>query len=381
MNINRHNYEEYFLLYVDNELKQDERIKVESFIQQNPDLVNELEMLKQAVLEDGEIKFESKGLLYKKDEGINLSNYEDYFLLLVDEELNEKNTHEVEKFVLMHPEVQDEFTLLKSVKLEPELLQFKNKQSLYRLEEKKQRRIVPMVWMRMSAAAVILGLIAAMWIFNQNSKINNPEHGIAATTKRNDVQSTHKNADLVDKPVTQSTTNAMTENITEQDLQQEVMGKKRPEAAFKQLASNSGKKQIKQSKALPNQGVVAHNEAFLPEKNSVATNNLPVVERRIEKNDENETTTQPGRLSTYQDDNSFAANSKPEKTASVVSNAFYREIDTNEDERNINIGSGSINKNKIKALFKRAAGFLGKNIDKNDEPASVRVAGFQIKGR
>ena len=37
--INRHNYEEFFLLYVDGELETAQRATVEKFIEQNPDLI------------------------------------------------------------------------------------------------------------------------------------------------------------------------------------------------------------------------------------------------------------------------------------------------------------------------------------------------------
>ena len=65
MNINRHNYEEFFLLYVDNELSAAERNAVELFVQQNPDLGEELQLLEQSVVSHDEIIFEDKQRLLK----------------------------------------------------------------------------------------------------------------------------------------------------------------------------------------------------------------------------------------------------------------------------------------------------------------------------
>ena len=47
MNINHHNYEEYFILYMDNELGSDARRMVEAFVQQHPELKGELDLLLQ----------------------------------------------------------------------------------------------------------------------------------------------------------------------------------------------------------------------------------------------------------------------------------------------------------------------------------------------
>ena len=50
MNINRDNYEEFFVLYIDKELNAAERAAVDAFLNQHPDLRTEFEMLQETVL-------------------------------------------------------------------------------------------------------------------------------------------------------------------------------------------------------------------------------------------------------------------------------------------------------------------------------------------
>jgi hypothetical protein len=69
MHINRHTYEEFFLLYADNELDPTEKISVEEFVQQNPDLAEEFNLILETVIQpDESIFFENKELLLKEEE-------------------------------------------------------------------------------------------------------------------------------------------------------------------------------------------------------------------------------------------------------------------------------------------------------------------------
>lgn len=68
MNINRHTYEEFFLLYVDNELNEGEKKVVEEFVRDNPDLEPELLLLKDSVFTPDEtVCFEDKDSLYRHE--------------------------------------------------------------------------------------------------------------------------------------------------------------------------------------------------------------------------------------------------------------------------------------------------------------------------
>ena len=68
MNINTTNYEEYFLLYIDNELSAEQKLAVVNFIEENPSYQKEFELLKQTVLAPEPIEYEDKILLYRLEE-------------------------------------------------------------------------------------------------------------------------------------------------------------------------------------------------------------------------------------------------------------------------------------------------------------------------
>ena len=69
MNINRNNYEEYFLLYIDNELSVAEKNMVEAFVAANADLGEELVMLQQSIVKPDTVAFPGKEKLIKRPRG------------------------------------------------------------------------------------------------------------------------------------------------------------------------------------------------------------------------------------------------------------------------------------------------------------------------
>lgn len=164
MNINRNNYEEYFLLYADKELSAEEKSMVEMFVQQNPDLEEEFVMLQQSVIKADNTVTLDKSALFRKEadaqeQYIDQSNYEEKFLLYTDNELSLSEIEETEKFVLSNPSLQNEFTLLQQVKYEPDTsVVFPDKRLLYKQED--DSKVIPFRWKAL-AAAVLLG--AGLW--------------------------------------------------------------------------------------------------------------------------------------------------------------------------------------------------------------------------
>lgn len=187
MNITRNNYEEFFILYLDNELSREDRSRVELFAQQHPDLGEELNMLLQTRLApDAGIVFKGKQSLMKSSTGcdIGLDNYEEWLVLYVDNELTIEQEVAVENFAIMHPAVKAELDILQKTKLQPEEnIIFFNKESLYRKEEP-QRKVIAIRWWRMAVAAVLLFAVSITGFFLLTNK-KTINQSIAGNSKTN----------------------------------------------------------------------------------------------------------------------------------------------------------------------------------------------------
>ena len=68
MKMNATYYEEYFLLYIDNELSDEQKVAVENFMEENPAYKKEFYLIQQSVLAPEIILFEDKVLLYRLEE-------------------------------------------------------------------------------------------------------------------------------------------------------------------------------------------------------------------------------------------------------------------------------------------------------------------------
>ena len=156
MKLNRHNYEEYFILYLDNELGSEDRREVEAFASENPDLKAELDILLQSKASpDTDIIFDNKELLMAHDSSaISMNNYEEWLISYIDNELTEQETKDVERFVAAHPSVKKELELFQKTKLQPEAVAFPGIESLYRKEEK--AKVIAISWRRIAVAAALL---------------------------------------------------------------------------------------------------------------------------------------------------------------------------------------------------------------------------------
>lgn len=163
MKIDRHNYEEFFILYWDNELSASQKQAVEDFIKANPDLQEEFNIVGDTrFTPDSNIQLKEKDFLFN-DSFINVTNYEEQLLNYIDDELTTEQNADVEKAVAKFPTIKKELALLYKTKLQPEsTIAFPDKSVLYRREEKVP--VISMAWFRVAVAAALI-LIAGFITF------------------------------------------------------------------------------------------------------------------------------------------------------------------------------------------------------------------------
>lgn len=253
------NYEEFFILYMDNELNEEKVKMVDEFLAANPDLKAEFEILMSTRLPVEEFSFDKKDLLA---ENMKFSSIDEELLLYIDNELPFDNKEKLELKLASGKSYQLQHQALLQAKLDPsEKIIYPNKKELYRREE----RVVSIkIWMRVAAAIIIIAVGGILYF----QKLSSPSTtGINPETTAGANKNNQKN-DLK-KNVLPNQVNPSSENPGENEI----------------VISNSVKKEGE-----PNKGATQKEiKVKLPlENNALATNsnnNIPkeIIEEKVER--------------------------------------------------------------------------------------------------
>lgn len=369
MTINRHNYEEYFLLYTDGELSPELQQEVEQFVAQHADLAAELQMLLDTKLPADEslLFFDKESLLKPIGESINTGNYEEKFLLYVDNELSETAKAETETFVLQHPELQETFTQIKQTKLEPEVIPHPDKASLYRKEEEEEKPVIFMRWTRMIAiAAIFMGLAVGVWNLMSGKSVTDDAITNGSATASNGTGSnttapanTNGNASAVANETIASSSG------TEQSNKEE-----------EKIKNINNKKDVTTNQSLAQQGItitpatqsLTNDETLYlsqyQSQQTVAVNHPAITPANV-------TVTTPTPVTT---------------TASINANSkvIYKQLDTSEDEqdleeqkaknKSLQIASVTVEKQDLNNIVDKAKRIFGKSNDGD----KIAIASFAL---
>lgn len=363
MNINRNNYEELFLLYLDNELTASERSAVEKFVSEHDDLAKEFYALQQTVLLPTDDEFLHKSNLYKTSGGITTTNCEEFFLLHLDNELNEEDKDAVEKFVLQHPESQTNFSLLHQTKLEAETLVFENKHLLYKQPAGK---VYFIKWSRYAVAALLAGVAVALYFMLDNPLTPDNELITKSSYSSKKPALPLNNAQLTKLPVENAGT-----NLSKDD--KKIM-----------VAKTVPLKQNKQQNDFKSFEVKREMNVITPQVATIIKTEQKLIEQEEQKgnlaNKDLATAISPELTG-----NTFttATQQNTLQEPDIAKQAVYQEIDTETDDRENSVlfGSTRINKNKLRGLLKKASGLFDKKADKADTDKTIHIASFEIKGK
>jgi hypothetical protein len=147
------NYEEFFILYMDNELSEGQVKMVDEFLEAHPDLKAEFQMLMSTKLPLEEFSFDKAALMA---DNMKLSSVDEELLLYIDNELPADEKKKLELELVSNNDYRLQHKVLLQTKLDPsEKIVYPNKKELYRREE----RVVSIkIWMRVAAAVIVIAV-------------------------------------------------------------------------------------------------------------------------------------------------------------------------------------------------------------------------------
>jgi hypothetical protein len=136
MNINRSNYESYFIDYIDGNLPDDLVDDLLDFLDRNPDLAGELNAVRSLTLEAQPGSFEGKEDLYKNENEVP-DSFEMQAIAYLEGDLKEANKKQFLNEIADDPVKQQTLHVLQKTKLYPDLLiDYPNKKELLHSKNK-----------------------------------------------------------------------------------------------------------------------------------------------------------------------------------------------------------------------------------------------------
>ena len=343
MKINQHNYEHYFLMYIDNELSAEERAAVSDFIMQHPNYANKLQALQQLKISPDTLIYENKFSLYK------LSEQDEQSITYLENEMTseEKASFEnklSENITLQSTVKQWQATFITpptTIEIDPN---FKN--SLY----KKSAQIKPLwatvTFKRWASVAAILAVVIGFSLFNAENKQETPSftNNIGVKTELN-------------KAAVTETNNVADIKATENSI---ALNKIKKEAFLPIITINAQEQDEKVNSSLNSLA----NKTFTETNNDAAIALVPNA--AISTQTMNETAALPMEIfpTIISNVNEEAKNNFEAITPTQVQ---YSKIDTDEEERSINIANIEIDGAKFREISRKITTLFKRTKPENDK--------------
>jgi len=343
MEINQHNYEHYFLMYIDNELSGMERAAVNDFIMQFPNYANKLEALQQLKISPATLIYENKFSLYK------LSEQDEQCITYLENEMTNEEKASFENKLSANITLQSTvkqwqatfITPPTTIEIDPN---FKN--SLY----KKSAQIKPLwatvTFKRWASVAAILVVVIGYNQFNTQNKQESPSF-----TNNNEVKTELNKAAVIER-ANGTDINATKKSIALNKIKKEAL---LPNIPTNTIAQNENAKS--KSNSLNNKNIDAPN-------NDIAIALLAKEDINTKTIDETITLTKEIRPTSISNVIEEAKNNFEAITPTQVQ---YSNIDTDEEERVINIANLEIDGAKFRELSRKITTLFKRNKPENDK--------------
>lgn len=343
MEINQHNYEHYFLMYIDNELSGEEMAAVNGFIMQHPNYANKLEALQQLKISPDTFIYENKFSLYK------LSEQDEQCITYLENEMTNEEKASFESVISTDTYLQTNVKQWQATFLTPPTTieidpNFKN--SLY----KKSAQIKPLwanaTFKRWASIAAILIVVIGFKLFNTQNKPEAPSFSNIneAKTELNKVAvtETNKGTDI----------NATKKSIALNKIKKETLL-----PIINTIAPDQNDYANSNLNSIINKNIAAPN-------NDVAITLL--AKEDINTQTMNEVASLPKEIfpTSISNVNEEAKN----KIEAIIPNQVqYSNIDTDEEERVINIANLEIDGAKFREISRKITTLFKRNKPENDK--------------
>ena len=388
MNINRHNYETFFLLYVDNELSAADRKAVEEFVQVNTDLQVELQLLLETTLPTETVSYNATQDLYKKE--IELDSLQESLLLHLDNELDASAKKEIEAAIGSDNNINKEWQVWQQTKLDSkDVVEFKDKKSLYRHEGS---RVVAMRFWRIAAAAAILLMIllTGISILRNNKPLDKEDSTAKNETKAVEKkQSVNKDDikiadDIVDPSEKTSIENIASANATKEKEQKE--NNTNPVIPVKQQGQVVEKNNIAVEKNINNKKEVIEKtslENINKEKSNEIIASTVLTNRKSEVVPESKIPDAVANTSSIKEKISAPSkpfidyNSVPAMPDSYAKTAGLNEGTSENNNKIFYMNEETVTRSKVGGLFRKVKRIVERNANIKTGK-SVKIAGFEI---
>lgn len=152
MKITRDNYEPFFLDFLEGNLEENHIDQFLDFMEQNPDLKEELQQVENVCLPDEKIIFSEKNQLYKSEADQRIA-FENKVVACLEGDLENDERKAFKAYLAEQPELQKEYDLYTKTLLIPDPgIKYPDKQKLYR----KSGYTILLNWVARAAAVIVL---------------------------------------------------------------------------------------------------------------------------------------------------------------------------------------------------------------------------------